>query len=262
MTSGTYALQPDFSVLFENDNEFNSEMMFAISYVTHMEAGQLGEGTPWAPENIAKGADVFPRGYNMNAISMEFFADWKLANGTDDLRYSTTFQDYYIKKNGDTVRIGTGNFRGPLSYKIMSNFTHPLDPILNNFDKGDDWVIQRYADVLLMHSEALNEASAPPTEATLEGINLIRYRAGKVLLELPISKEVLREEIWNERKWELCFEGNYHYFDCIRTGRYVDEMTKYMNHHRNVVPDITNNIMPIPFRAMENNPSLKQNAGW
>ena len=133
------------------------------------------------------------------------------------------------------IEIGTGNFRGPISRKILSNIDHPLDPILDPRDFGDDWIIQRYADVLLMHSEALNESGAAPDANTIYGINEVRARAGKDPITLPISKEDLREEIWNERKWELCFEGNYHYFDCIRTGRYLDEINKYINFHRQVV---------------------------
>jgi hypothetical protein len=91
---------------------------------------------------------------------------------------------------------------------------------------------------------------------------MVRERAGKTALTLPITKELLREEIWNERKWELCFEGFYSYYDCQRTGRYLQEIAKYTNIKRLVVPDEKYYIMPIPYNATQANPSLKQNAGW
>ena len=262
LMDGRYGLVQDFSQLYLNENEYNEEILFSIGFVSSAESGQLGEGAERSPELQIKGADITPKSYFMHHISTEFWTDWKLNNdSTEDLRYSTTFQDKYINKNGDTIRVYEGNFHGPLCPKLLSNITHPLTPIGSQFDYGDNWIWLRYADVLLMHSEALNEAGAVPDANTIDGVNQIRARAGKDLIELPISKEELREEIWKERKWELCFEGH-HYWDCVRTGRFIDEMTQYMNFHRRMDPEMKHNIIPIPFTAIESNRSLKQNFGW
>ncbi|MDX9883620.1 MAG: RagB/SusD family nutrient uptake outer membrane protein [Prolixibacteraceae bacterium] len=261
INSGTYALLADYAKIFENSNDNNNECLFSIQFVSQKEAGVTGEGSTFAPDYGIKNADITPYAYNWNTVNVKYFNDWVAANGTDDKRYYTTFMTEYVDKSGKTVKWGTGNFRGPITRKLVSDVVHPISST-GAMDYGDNFVVQRYSDVLLMHSEALNEAGSIPNENALMGVNMVRQRAGKSLLTLPITKEQLREEIWNERKWELCFEGFYSYFDCVRTGRYLDEIAKYTNVKRKVVPTVKHNIMPIPFAARQSNPSLKQNAGW
>ena len=261
ISSGTYSLLPDFSKVFENTNDNNAECLFSIQFLSSKEAGSTGEGSTFAPDYGIKGADITPYAYNWNTVNVKYFNEWVAANGITDKRYSTTFMTEYINKSGATVKWGTGNFRGPITRKLVSDVTHPISSTADK-DYGDNFIVQRYADVLLMHSEALNEAGSTPDANTLLGVNLVRARAGKAALALPITKELLREEIWNERKWELCFEGFYSYYDCQRTGRYLAEIAKYTNKKRLVVPTEKYYIMPIPFNATEANRSLKQNYGW
>jgi len=63
--------------------------------------------------------------------------------------------------------------------------------------------------------------------------------------------------LWKECKWELCFEGFYVYFDCLRSGRYLEEELKYIHPGRLVLPTEKYNIIPIPYQATQTNPSLK-----
>lgn len=261
ISSGTYALLPDYAKIFENSNDNNKECLFSIQFLSYKEGGALGEGSIFAPDYGIKGADITPYAYNWNTVNVKYFNDWVAANSITDKRYATTFMTEYIDKSGKTIKWGTGNFRGPITRKLVSDVAHPISAQKDK-DYGDNWIVQRYADVLLMHSEALNESGGAPNENTLMGINMVRVRAGKTALTLPITKELLREEIWNERKWELCFEGFYSYYDCQRTGRYLQEIAKYTNIKRLVVPDEKYYIMPIPYNATQANPSLKQNAGW
>lgn len=261
INSGTYSLLTDFSQIFLNSNDNNKECLFSIQYLSSKECGVLGEGSDFAPDYGIKNADITPYAFNWSTVNVKYFNDWVAANGITDKRYATTFMTSYVNKAGVTVNWGTGNFRGPETYKLLSDVVLPISAQGAN-DYGDNWIVQRYADVLLMHSEALNETISTPDANTLMGINMVRQRAGKAVLTLPITQAVLREQIWNERKWELCFEGYYSYFDCQRTGRYLAEIAKYTNVKRLIVPDVKYYIMPIPFNATQANPSLKQNFGW
>jgi hypothetical protein len=110
-----------------------------------------------------------------------------------------------------------------------------------------------------MHSEILNEMGSTPNDETIAGINEVRARVGKELVELPVSKEELRTLIFDERKWELAYEAHY-YFDCKRSGVLLEEIAK--SPKRKVAPNIRHYILPIPYNAMQANPSLVQNAGW
>ena len=79
----------------------------------------------------------------------------------------------------------------------------------------------RYADVLLIAAEALNE-NGKPAEAFVY-LNLVRKRArGGNSLVLPdvtvTDKNQLRDKIFLERRHELALEGN-RFWDLVRTGR-------------------------------------------
>ena len=73
----------------------------------------------------------------------------------------------------------------------------------------------RYAEVLLMKAEALNELGQ--TAAAIDLVDEIRLRAG--LGETPaVSQADVRIAIWKERRLELAFEHD-RFFDLVRTGQ-------------------------------------------
>lgn len=73
-----------------------------------------------------------------------------------------------------------------------------------------NWIIIRYAEILLNYAEAMNEAYGPSTEV-YNALNAIRYRAGITgsvadRADLTSSKENMRRFIRKERTVELAFE--------------------------------------------------------
>ncbi|MDQ3535407.1 MAG: RagB/SusD family nutrient uptake outer membrane protein [Bacteroidota bacterium] len=79
----------------------------------------------------------------------------------------------------------------------------------------------RYADVLLMAAEALNENDKP--ELALQYLNQVRQRARGdnpgILPDITeTNKDVLKEIILNERRVELALEGH-RFWDLVRTGK-------------------------------------------
>jgi len=137
--------------------------------------------------------------------------------------------------------------------------------------KGSDngWTIVRYgpfdniqlirlSEMYIIRAEARaqqdNISGANSAEAD---INKVRERAGVPLIQ-GSSKNQMLLVIENERRMELCFEGH-RWYDLVRTGR-----------AQTVMNDFTSNwtekdeLWPIPFREITNNPSLKnaQNPGY
>ena len=97
-------------------------------------------------------------------------------------------------------------------YKFISpNLTPPYG--YSTYSQND-WVILRYADILLMQAEVENELSGP-TDAVYKAINDIRLRAETSVLPSGLSKDEMRERIRRERRVELAFEGQ-RYFDLKR----------------------------------------------
>ena len=118
----------------------------------------------------------------------------------------------------------------------------------------------RFADVLLMHSEALNELRAAPDAEVVEGINRVRTRANVPVYDpANWTKETFRDEIQDERNRELWGECHA-WFDYVRKGMLVERM-KAFNPDLDFIND-DYNLFPIPQQEIENNPSLTQNPGW
>ncbi|MBP0904920.1 RagB/SusD family nutrient uptake outer membrane protein [Mariniflexile gromovii] len=87
-----------------------------------------------------------------------------------------------------------------------------------------DWIELRFADILLLYAEALNEtgASAAVALAPLNSLYptvSIRSRAGLADLNPATlnTQALVRTAIANERRLELAFEGQ-RWFDLVRTG--------------------------------------------
>lgn len=120
-----------------------------------------------------------------------------------------------------------------------------------------NFVVYRYADVLLMKAEALNELGQ--TSAAAEPLNIVRRRAG-----LPdvsgLSQADMREKIIHERRIELAFEGH-RWFDMIRInhGEYAISFLKSIGKSR-VTKDRL--LFPIPQTEMDANQLMTQNPGY
>src|SRR5690606_23625619 len=77
---------------------------------------------------------------------------------------------------------------------------------------GLNLMLIRYADVLLMHAEALMELGQFNADVWNQTIRPIRQRAGftdaaALEFDASISEDELRDEIRNERRVELAMEG-------------------------------------------------------
>jgi starch-binding outer membrane protein, SusD/RagB family len=79
-----------------------------------------------------------------------------------------------------------------------------------------NWIIYRYADVLLMKAEALSQLER--YGEALEIINEIRARADVLPLNLANNPIAFEDAILEERALELAFEGK-RWFDLLRMGR-------------------------------------------
>ncbi len=126
--------------------------------------------------------------------------------------------------------------------------------LLASCDSRANWKVIRYADVLLMYAEALNENGKTPE--ALKWLNMVRVRAG--LLGYPdLTQDAARDNIYLERRLELSFEGH-RWFDLVRTGRALSVMSKFgMKPHMTVFP------LPISQVKLINNPSIfAQNQGY
>ncbi|GGB96283.1 RagB/SusD family nutrient uptake outer membrane protein [Dyadobacter sediminis] len=143
-----------------------------------------------------------------------------------------------------------------------------LDPAQVNPDYGaiddNDFVLLRYADILLMFAEAENEANGPA--AAIAPVNLVRKRAGMPALAAGISQSQLREMIRHERRVEFAMEGQ-RYFDLRRWGIAEQKLNGFVQNP--LAPTIKSkyeakyDLWPIPQTEIDRNaPVLTQNPGY
>lgn len=139
--------------------------------------------------------------------------------------------------------------------------------------------ILRYADVLLMYAEAINEYAGAPDDQAKEAIREIRKRAGvKTDESLLGDYRSFCDLVRNERGRELAFEG-LRKWDLIRWGTFVEKMhnagtnqpteNKYRNvSYTNYASANYANVtarhiyLPIPTKELAVNHALRQNPLW
>jgi len=246
VTTLGYSLLPNYNDLFDySKNEHHGEYIFDIEY----EEG-TGEGSrltnAFAPNSLP-------------------FTSFYGIGGNGDEQNSPTevliaLFDQKDRRRDITVGV-RGGFYGRDSVLIRlpgnTNQTYTkkyITPVLAANDSRANWKVIRYADVLLMLAEALNE-NGKSGEA-LVYLNQVRTRAGLTGYAI-LSKDEMREKIYIERRLELSFEG-VRWFDLVRTGRAFTEMQKF-----GMLPHMT--VFPLPLSQIQlmNNPAIfPQNKGY
>lgn len=255
VTTLGYALLKNYNDLFDyTKDEHHSEYIFDIEYV----AGGLGLGSTFTNtftlefqsggkplvDELTKIYGILPgataaSGGNPTTAMFEAF-------DPKDLRKDISVAKGVMGSDGKFV---------PLSTTGVTSFSRKyMAPLKANNDSPANWKVIRYADVLLMLAEVMNE-NGKTTEA-LTYLNQVRQRAG-LLGYNGLNKEETREKIYLERRLELFLEGH-RWFDLVRTGRALSVMAPF-----GMKPFMT--VFPIPLSELEiiNNPSVfAQNPGY
>lgn len=115
---------------------------------------------------------------------------------------------------------GEGINGATLTGYYMRKFLDPEVDLLRGQTSAKNWVILRYAEILLGYAEAQNEAVGPD-ESVYESINMVRDRAGMPELPEGLSQAEMRERIRQERRIEFALEGQ-RFFD-VRRWKVAEE---------------------------------------
>lgn len=168
----------------------------------------------------------------------------------DDIRYAST-----VIWDNPTWR--TSVYSDPASpYPFMHKFRSNASSIIK----------MRLAEIYLLHAEAL--AHTGDLTGAAGYVNRVRER-----VELdPVTAsgaDAMLDAILNERRLELAFEGH-RWFDLKRFGKAVEcvngfnvASSPYYDEYKpkGIHIDETRLLMPVPGKALDNNPSLEQNTG-
>jgi hypothetical protein len=237
MDSG-YMLESNYADVFFNED--NSEVIFAIGY----QSGQAQD-------------------------SQNFSAEWLNGVGrTVGVNYVTDDAKAVMEESAGNIRKDV-SMRTDLIQPTQTQVTKYLpdgdpggaDGKTFTFDArlaGNDWIVLRYSDVLLMHVEAIM-AGAQDTDATaaLSSFQAVRDRAGLT----DAVTNVTKDELLLERRVELAFE-NQRLYDLIRFGKAIDVLGAFALANGT---NFSSNDLLLPLPESEiglSNGLLSQNPGY
>jgi len=255
INSGTYSLVTDYSTIFENNNENNSESVFEVQYSDDEGAGfpclQCSEG------NVAVGFNgprnytgpLFESGYSFNVPTAEAYNSYEIGDKRRDIAILDIVA--WAAQTGATYGKG---------YEHTGYYNRKYIPRVGDQNLGDDKLTNpnnyrsiRYADVLLMAAEAFNR-TGDDTKAQLY-LNMVRRRAfGDNNHDKTSQGPALLEFILAERRAELMGEGH-RFFDLVRTGKAEGTIQGFTAGK--------NEVFPIPQEEIQfSNGNWQQNPGY
>ena len=239
-----YSLVANYKSLFTNNNDELPESIFEIKYLS----GSVGEGNSF-------GVQIVPALYG----GMALFAGNQLGGG----RLSPTSDLVNAYEKGDLRKKASVSDSIPLVggavYRMLYGLKFVDFTAKDVNDMDINFTALRYADVLLMYAEVLNETGK--TTDALSYLNMVRKRAGLALLS-GLSKSDFTLTLEKERRVEFLYEGQ-RWFDLVRTGRAKTVMNKYFTDNKmSFSIEDYELLMPIPQRELDIDPNLKQNTGY
>lgn len=243
--SGDYALSTDYLAQFNDQN--NQNTIESIFEVQAYKTNGWGGGTE---------------------ISLDF-GRWGLNNPTKELVNAYEKGDprrrYSVFSPGDD-RFGQpyDPQKGPNTVTGYVAHKYVFDPAamgqgVNGWTNGEgiNYVVLRYAEILLIHAEALIEQNLRLQDAT-DDINAVRSRKGVAMPAIPLSDQAtLRKQLRHERRVELALEGH-RYYDLMRWGKDYATTLLLEQGKANFNYD-KHKLFPIPQIEIDLNPLLIQN---
>lgn len=267
---GQYALNANYEDNFNGKAENGRESIFEIQFSADRTISD--ERHPFNFEVKPYAVDGWELFYPSNWLVTELKKDKKIDGSYSDRVYGTIFFD---DPKSEIWDLNTpANLVSYASVASSLGNPHYFKKYAYPTDRAGAYVgininVIRYADVLLMLAEALNENGK--TNEAIDRVNEVRARSRAVALVAGSkSKDELREWIrHHERPIELSMEWANRWFDLVRWGRGATAKqsikTTLTNHTKPFASNFvdTKHIrFAIPSKETSINPLLKQNDGY
>ncbi len=268
--SGQYQLDDDYYDNFRpNNDEVSSELIF-----TSRNQGGIQTGNLHSRWHFTMHYNQKPSGWNGFCTIADFYDKWD--ENPNDVRWTYQapelvgssgvkmgfLEGQQFDENGEALMDRRNNplaftkdvaiFETGNNLEVTGIRAVKYVPDLDNPNLPDnDYVLLRYADVLLMKAEAIarggSATGGQTAQSILNDIRTIRGATADATGSL--------EEIYDERGFELWWEG-YRRQDQIRFGKFLDP------YHEKAQSEPFRVLYPIPAIELSANPNIKQNAGY
>ncbi len=223
-----YQLVENYKDIWGVSNENNIESIFEVQFM----GGGIGQGSAFTNEFSPSAFLQTGSGFGRNRPTQALINSYS----AEDERFEPSIGTSFINAQGE---------------ETLANYIrkYESDPSSEN-DSDVNFIVFRYADVLLMLAEAIGES-----DESYQLINEVRERAGLSGID-PNTPGTFEEKLLLERQLELAFE-NHRWADLRRfdAEREVFEVAETM-----VDPSDVRELFYIPQREMDINPNFVQNS--
>ncbi|WP_346752133.1 RagB/SusD family nutrient uptake outer membrane protein [Splendidivirga corallicola] len=294
-----YALFGDYEGIFHSSNENNDEVVFDIQF-------NEPDRSHWAQLFNGVNGHV-PGGWGGTSPTQELVDSYELTDGElysdsplydanspydnrDPRFYASIIYDGAVwtgsevqTRLGGVGGIGFSGDATKTGYYMRKFMEEDFQPSIGSLGASNNWILIRYAEVLLNYAEAQNEEAGP--DATVyDAVNQVRARVSMPPLPAGLSQSEMRDRIRRERRVELAFEE--HRFWDVRRWRIADDVLNKPIHGMRIGPngefsgtgpngetlgrfEVENRVFesrhylaPIPQGEIDKNSNLTQNPNW
>ena len=233
ISSSKFALESDYYNLFKIKGKLNSENLLELQY---SDLG-LGSGTNysylyaffgpqnWTPKVKGAGSGwgfyepslkyikfMLDRGETVRLETSVMFTDRGIAEIKKDAKYATL--PAWISsttRSGDKV--------SDYARALFASGKHylPSDQLTagrSDYGTNKNFTCIRYAEILLMHAEALTNGATSSAMTAAAAVNAVRERSG-----MPALSSVTNDQVMDEKYAELAMEWGTRFYDMVRLGK-------------------------------------------
>ncbi len=265
ISSGLFSLEADYYNLFKIPGKLNNENLLELQY------SDFGQGsgdqksylwaffgpTSWEP--VVEGAGSGWGFYEPSLKYIKFMLD---RGEVTRLQTSVLFTDRGIDELKSDANYATlpswisnttpsGDVINDFPRALFSSGKHylpsdQLTPGRTTYGNNKNMICLRYAEVLLMHAEALTRGASSSALTADAAVNLVRNRAG-----LSSLSGVTTQQVMDEKFAELALEWGTRFYDLVRSGD-----TDELSYDEHVYSD-DKRFLPYPQNQVDLLPVLK-----
>lgn len=231
ISSGKFSLYEDFYQLFKKPGELSNESLLELQFSDY--GSETGNAlyhlySPYGPQNWTPARENASAGWGFYEPSNKFIK-FMIDRGEEvRLQTSVLFTDRGIQELEDEGVVfpnfvsnttPSGDVINDFARAKFSSGKHYLPSVQltderNNYGAGKNFIVIRYAEILLMYAEALKLGANATSISADEAVNLVRSRAG-----MPALSGVTHQQVLDEKFAELAMEWGIRYYDMVRNDK-------------------------------------------
>lgn len=209
-----YSLLPNYADIFDPNKKNGAESIFEIQYLgsqTGLYSTFMYIFAPYTSGSYVTGdskTSIHGSGSGWNIPTQDMIDSYEAGDKRKDISMGAGYKD------------ADSNF---VAIPYVKKYNHGFTDVGRT---NDNFPVLRYADVMLMIAECLNEQAFATGGEAFTLLNDVRARAGLGPKTGVASQDAFRDAIFQERKVELAFESH-RWYDLVRSGKAVEVMNAH-----------------------------------